>query len=423
MKKEDIEILILVGGRGTRLASVVSDLPKPMAPINDKPFLELLINSIKVQNFKNFRLLVGHKAEVIQKYFGDGSKFDVNIKYSIEKTPLGTGGAVKQAVDDSRYDQFLIFNGDTLFEADLSHFIMSAKNNFAIALKYVESGERYGQVVINDQCQVASFTEKGGNTNDGFINAGIYYFSNKILDYFPNKDSFSIEEEVMPRLSHAGLLYGIPLGGKFIDIGIPEDFKKAQTYLAEFQFSNRVPALFLDRDGVIIKDSGYVSKISDVEIYPEIIPIIKFANQKNIPVYIITNQAGVAHGHFSIAECNEINQYIIGKLAVQGAIIEACFNSFYHPKGKLIEYRRESLLRKPNPGMILLAQESRSIDIEKSLMIGDKISDVIKFLGLQTILLKGSYDLSMPTKELLIFENHHGINTYLKKLAIRKWAN
>jgi histidinol-phosphate phosphatase family protein len=415
MKSDVVEILILAGGRGTRLASVVNDLPKPMAPIQDKPFLEILIQSIKVQGFRNFRLLVGHKAEAIQNYFGDGSNFGITINYTSEQTPLGTGGAVKKALQESSFENFLIFNGDTLFEADLAHFINSSKNYFSIALKYFENCERYGQVVIDKNFKIKTFTEKGDQLNDGLINVGIYFFNKNVLNFFPAEESFSIEKEVMPKLADSGVLLGIPLGGKFIDIGIPEDYKKAQTFLSQFKFTNRTPALFLDRDGVIIKDSGYVSSIDDVELFSDIIPIIKIANQKNIPVYIVTNQAGVAHGYFSMEKCHEINDHVIEQLKKNGANIEDCFICPYHPQGKKAEFLKDSLLRKPNPGMVLLAQEKQPIDISRSIMIGDKASDVILLPGLQTILIKRNYDLSKAPANVKIFENLESVASMLKE--------
>lgn len=411
---KEVEILILAGGRGTRLATVVSDVPKPMAPIQDKPFLEYLINSVKKQGFYNFRLLVGYKSEVIKNYFGDGSTLGVNIHYTLEEMPLGTGGAVKKGILDSTFDNFLIFNGDTFFEADLPLLISESKDQLAIALKYFENCERYGQVIIDNNFKIKSFREKGNNSNDGFINAGIYYFSRSVLDHFPPEDVFSIEQAVMPKLVEKNLLTGIPLGGKFIDIGIPEDFKKAQTFLDEFKFIGRQPALFLDRDGIVIKDSGYVSKTDEIEFYPDIIPIIKYANSKKIPVCIVTNQAGVARGYFTIEQCNVVNNFIIDELKKQEAYIDYCYVCPYHPTAGIGEFTKDSLLRKPNPGMILKAQEDISIDIKKSRMIGDKVSDIIHLPGLKTILIKRNYDLSKAPPDAKIYNDLQSAFEYIK---------
>lgn len=411
---EEVEILILAGGRGTRLATVVSDVPKPMAPIQDKPFLEYLINSVKKQGFYNFRLLVGYKSEVIKNYFGDGSAFGVNIQYTTEEMPLGTGGAVKKGILDSAFNNFLIFNGDTFFEADLPLLISESKDQLAIALKYFENCERYGQVIIDNNFKIKSFTEKGNNPDDGFINAGIYYLSKSVLNHFPPKDVFSIEQAVMPKLAEKNLLKGIPLGGKFIDIGIPEDFKKAQTFLDEFKFTGRSPVLFLDRDGIIIKDSGYISKIDEIEFYPEIIPIIKYANSKKIPVCIVTNQAGIAREYFTLDQCNIVNSYIINELKKHNAYVDSCYVCPYHPTAGKGEFAKDSLLRKPNPGMVLKAQEDFSIDIKNSIMIGDKVSDIINLPGLKTILIKRNYDLSKAPANTLIYGDLQSALEYIK---------
>ena len=230
MNKKNIEVLILAGGHGTRLASVVNDVPKPMAPVKGKPFLEHLINFIKNQGFKNFRLLTGFKSDIIQNHFRDGSHLGIDIKYTTENSPLGTGGALKLAIRDSKFKKFLVFNGDSFFDVDLTLFLDKVPGDFSIALKYFQNCERYGQVVVDNNFIIKSFVEKGDNPNNGFINAGIYFFSKKILNYFINEESFSIEKEIMPKLSRSGLLTGIPLEGNFIDIGTPEDYIKVQNY-------------------------------------------------------------------------------------------------------------------------------------------------------------------------------------------------
>lgn len=414
MIHQDVEVLILAGGKGTRLASIVSDVPKPMAPVASAPFLEHLINSIKQQGFPNFRLLVGHKSEVIEKHFSDGSEFGVNIKYTREDVPLGTGGAVKKGIRESDFKKFLVFNGDTFFEADLNLFVLIAKNQNAIALKYLENCDRYGQVLIDSEYKVTDFSEKGSRKGDGYINAGIYFFAKNILEKFSDLESFSIEQLTMPLLAKERALLGVPLGGKFIDIGVPDDFNRAQTFINEFKFTNRSPALFLDRDGVIIHDTGYVSKIENVEFIPEIIPIIQKANEQNISVCIVTNQAGIARGYFTVDECANVNNYIIDYLAQNNARIDQCVICPFHPTKGIADFCVDSLLRKPHPGMILKVQENISIDIQKSIMIGDKVSDIIHLPGLRTILVQGKYNLSDAPKNSVIHQNLSETFSYLK---------
>jgi NDP-sugar pyrophosphorylase family protein len=129
----------------------------------------------------------------------------------------------------------LIFNGDTLFEADLQHFIASCNGPFNIVLRHVEDSTRYGQIAVNDQFKVLSFIEKGPGLAGGYINAGIYFFSKELLKFTPADTIFSIEQDVLPNLAKAGQLSAVALDGKFIDIGIPEDYQRAQTYLGQFK--------------------------------------------------------------------------------------------------------------------------------------------------------------------------------------------
>ena len=229
------EAVILAGGKGTRLQSVVSDIPKPMAPIGDKPFLEILIHHLANQGIDHVVLAVGYKHEVIQNYFGESWR-DVSISYAIESSPLGTGGAVKAAASHLSGDAFFLLNGDTFFDVllvDLGESFEQADFPFVLSLKEVEDQNRYGRVAINDD-HITAFEEKQ-YIDKGYINGGVYTCSTDWWLYkSPETEIFSLESDVLEKLVQEHLLGYYISEGYFIDIGIPEDYKLAQQTLRNY---------------------------------------------------------------------------------------------------------------------------------------------------------------------------------------------
>jgi D-glycero-alpha-D-manno-heptose 1-phosphate guanylyltransferase len=216
--------VILAGGEGLRLRNVVKNAPKPMARIAGRPFLEYLILQLIRWNIKEIVLSIGYKGGMIKSYFGNGKKWDVEILYSEEIIPLGTGGALKKASSFIDSDRFVVMNGDSFFDADLTKLIeiQNKRNAIAtIALTSVENKSRYGSVDVNNDHVVLRFIEKdtGGY---GFINGGIYLFQRNVIDMIRD-GNVSLEKEVLPLLVGKGL-YALTMKGAFVDIGTPDDY-------------------------------------------------------------------------------------------------------------------------------------------------------------------------------------------------------
>ncbi|HCL56744.1 MAG TPA: hypothetical protein DHW82_07015 [Spirochaetia bacterium] len=399
---KNFKVYILAGGLGTRLSHIIKDVPKPMAPVSEIPFLEWQIRWLERQNFKDIVLLVGHQKEKIIKYFQDGSSFGVKINYSLEDSLLGTGGAVIKALKEYSSKNFIILNGDTFFDIDLKwmtkYYTKRKENSIYIALKYKEDTKRYGYVEIDGKYNVKQFVEKNNDLGDGYINGGIYIGNSNLLK---NREiqNCSMEKDIFPSLLSMKKLKAIPFGNRFIDIGIPEDYAYANQSLKKWFYEPKTKALFLDRDGIIIEDTGYVSKIEEVKILKEIFPLIKEANQKNYKVIVITNQAGVAKGKMTISEVERINNLIKNNLEKENLWIDEFFYCPFHKDGTIALYQKESLLRKPFPGMILQACDQYNIDINQSIMIGDKDSDLIELPYLKSYLIQGRYEIK--SKEFL----------------------
>ena len=230
------QAVILVGGLGTRLRKIVTDVPKPMAQIENKPFLEYLIRLLKENGFKRFLFLTGYKSGNIESYFKNGEDFGIKIDYARETEPLGTGGAIFNAWGKLD-DEFFLINGDTFFDIQyeiLFNFIEDKNSDSLIALRYSNDISRYGFVKIDNEYQIKDFIEKSklpNNCVDGYINGGVYYFKKCLLENFYKKYSnkkVSLENEILPYMVSNKKVFGLPVGGKFIDIGVPEDYLKAQ---------------------------------------------------------------------------------------------------------------------------------------------------------------------------------------------------
>ena len=236
--ENNFEVLILCGGEGKRLRSMISEVPKPMAPIGEKPFLHFLVSAIEKQGFKNFCFLTGYKSEIISEYFVTNFNH-LNLRFSVEEKPLGTGGAIFKAIKNAKKDHFIVINGDTFFDIDLALFIENFKSGtFKIALRKVNDSSRYGRVESDQNNRVVSFLEKNtgaASQKEGMINGGIYVVDSSILT-LSNKeiDFVSLENDIFPLLLEEKKIFSQPFENDFIDIGIPEDYIRAKALIEDW---------------------------------------------------------------------------------------------------------------------------------------------------------------------------------------------
>lgn len=228
---EDMPALLLVGGTGTRLRPVLSSKPKPLAPIRDIPFLELLVLQLRSQGIRRLVMCTGYQTQQIEDALGDGRKWDVAIEYSKESSPLGTAGAIKQAEHLlSGISDFLVMNGDSFLELDIRQLIcfhLEKEGLASVAVRQVADAARYGTVEVDGQNRVVRFSEKVGVRQPGLINGGVYVFRRTVLHHLPEGPS-SLEKDVLPGLVGHGV-FALEQAGMFIDIGTPEDYTRAQS--------------------------------------------------------------------------------------------------------------------------------------------------------------------------------------------------
>jgi D-glycero-alpha-D-manno-heptose 1-phosphate guanylyltransferase len=230
-----LEVIILAGGQGKRLQSVVSDLPKPMANIAGRPFLWWLMTRLSRQQVGRVILSVGYKAEVIQDYFGDAFN-GIDIAYSVESEPLGTGGAIRFALEQAGETQVVVLNGDTYTDIELRSLrdkLECSKRDLAIAVTHLDDVSRYGAVLLDEETEtIHGFHEKQGGSA-GYINAGIYCLRRDIFDRYSVPTRFSFERDFLTKWLSLLRPVAFPNVRAFIDIGVPEDFALAQTLIPE----------------------------------------------------------------------------------------------------------------------------------------------------------------------------------------------
>jgi len=224
------QAVVLAGGFGTRLQAVVQDVPKPMALINGRPFLDYQLNYLKSYGIKHIIFSVGYKHEHISDFFGNSYK-GMRIEYAVENEPLGTGGGIQNAFQFVKSGAALVVNGDTLFEVNLNDFYqkhITSKAVISLALREIEDVSRYGIVETDNTGRIIGFAEKGTKTGRGQINGGIYLIEKDFFEQNDFEQKFSMEKDAFERFYQEQAFYGFPYAAYFLDIGIPEDYKKAQ---------------------------------------------------------------------------------------------------------------------------------------------------------------------------------------------------
>ncbi len=227
-----MDVMILAGGFGSRLKNVVSDRQKVVAAVNDRPFLFFLLEQLEKIAVNKLIFCTGHMQETVMQTLNSYST-RFNMLFSHEETPLGTGGAVRQAVSLTESPDILIMNGDSFIDCDLMNFYDAYRKNDCRALMLlteVEDVSRFGMVTLDDKNRITAFNEKGEYSGKGMINAGIYLLKKELLEQIPANCQYSLEKQFFPQLVQAGTLYGFPVNGEFIDIGTVESYSKAHKF-------------------------------------------------------------------------------------------------------------------------------------------------------------------------------------------------
>jgi len=383
------EAIILAGGLGTRLRDTISDLPKCLAPVNGRPFLFYVINYLRSQGIEKFIFSLGYKHELIEEYLNDQFS-TLNYQCSIEKEPLGTGGAILAACYKTSEGNVLVVNGDTLFKVSVaaaSSFHLKKKSHCSLVLKPMKNFDRYGSVELNEDNSIKNFQEKQFY-KEGLINGGVYVLNaQKFMDEeLPSK--FSFEKDYLEKFYETRRIYGTMQDKYFIDIGIPEDYQRVQQELKQpaldLKNIDKSWTLFLDRDGVINheKKGDYIRNWDEFRFYEGVKEAMKVFAGRFGKIFIVSNQRGVGKQLMTEDDLATIHHNLKKTIeSASGRIDNIYFCTAVDVKDPD---------RKPNPGMAFQAKlDFPEIDLSQSIMVGNKPSDMLfgKNSGVYTVYL------------------------------------
>lgn len=382
-----MDALILAGGKGTRLRSVIQDRPKVMADINGKPYLTLLFDQLLRAGVQRVILCTGYMGDYIQNYFGN-HYHDLNIVYSKEPVPLGTGGAIRHALPYIQTDRVLILNGDSYCNVLLQQVVDSQHTLAQMVLTHLSDSARYGQVLFDDDGYIAQFLEKTMQAIPGWINAGIYVLHKALIESIPAGQFISLERQIFPQWIQAHKLKGYFSTAEFLDIGLPESYAELPDFIKHLSHKRRFVAL--DRDGTIIKHVHYISNPDAVEFFPDTIKSLQKLRHMNLGLIVVTNQSAIGRGIIDTQRYYEISSRMTAQLAKHELAFDAIYFCPAHPDDN-------DPCRKPGIGMMTKAQSDFGFDIEKSFVIGDNLSDIQlgHNIGATTILVKTGVETEM----------------------------
>ena len=388
-----MKTVIMAGGRGTRISAVAPDVPKPMIRINDRPVLQYIIESIRDQGFTDFIITVSYLGHIIEDYFGDGSRFGVKITYFHEESPLGNAGALFYLKDQLTED-FLLLNGDAVFDIDFNRFIEFHKANGGTATIFTHPNSHpydSGLIIADSGNKVTRWLAKEDERPAYYknrVNAGVHILSPKALASIEIADKdhkVDLDRNILKPLCKTGELYCYDSPEYVKDMGTPERLKAVLNDVSEGKVSarnlkNKQKAIFLDRDGTINKYVGFLRNIDDFELLPGAAEAIRKINDSGYLAIVVTNQPVIARGEVTVPELDEIHCKMDTLLGNEGAFIDALYYCPHHPDsgfpGEIPELKFKCECRKPNPGMLLAAAKDFNIDLKSSWMVGDGENDV-----------------------------------------------
>jgi len=369
LKSKKKDLVILAGGKGSRVKNYLNKLPKPMVKINGIPFLKILIQHYSRYDLNKIYILAGYRGKIIRDTFHKKKFNFVDVECIIEKKPMDTFGclySIKKKLND-----FYIVNGDSFLDFNLANLKIQKNKIASIAIvkntNYLKNNKLSNLKIIKNN--LVSYAKRGG-----LMNAGVYYFKKEILNYVSNQ-SKSLEKNIIPLLIKNKLLCGYYVNSKkFIDIGTP---KNLSFIIKNYSYFFKKPGVFLDRDGVINYDKGYTYRIKDFKFKTGVIEGLKKLIENNFYLFIVTNQAGIAKKKYKLQDFINLQQYIKTYLSNKNIYFDDVKFCPFHPDSKIKKYKKNSKYRKPGNLMIEQIFKERVVDRSKSFMIGDKITDFI----------------------------------------------
>ena len=386
-----MKTVIMAGGKGTRISSIASDIPKPMIRIDDKPILEYEIESLKAQGIKDFIITISHLGNVIVDYFKDGKEFGVNIEYYNEEVPLGNAGALFR-LKDRLTEDFLLINGDALFDIDVKRFISYHKKKNALVTLFTHPNSHpydSSLIEVDENNCVINWLSKEDNRDEYYqnrVNAGIHILSPEVLEKKIDKEKIDLDRDILKPLCESKRMYAYDSSEYVKDMGTPERFEKVkQDYhsglISLRRLDRKQNAIFLDRDGTINRYVGFLRNIDEFELNDNVAEAIKKINNSEYLCIVVTNQPVIARGEVTFDQLRMIHNKMETLLGKDGAYIDGLYFCPHHPDsgfdGEVKELKIDCDCRKPKPGMLYKARDDFNIDLSRSYMIGDSDNDVL----------------------------------------------
>ena len=432
-ERAKLKVIIMAGGKGTRIAGRFPDIPKPLIPITSsdgvsRPVREWEIDGLKKQGFTEIILTVGYRAQQIIDYFGDGSKLGVSITYWVEDVPLGNAGALIKYRSDIGTEPFLLLIADAMFDVDFNRMVQFHQEKQALVTLFTHPNSHPydSSVLITDaKGAVSQWLTKEDNRPEYYknrVNAGLQIMDPLVLDMYMSSSGLKpddigsegpdgktikadMDRQILKPLCGSGRMYCYDSPEYCKDMGTPErfdqvsrDFQNGTVSAKNLEYPQK--AIFLDRDGTINRHIGFLRKTEELELLPGAANAIKQINGSGYLAIVITNQPVIARGEVSVAGLEEIHNKLETELGKDGAYIDGLYYCPHHPDkgfdGEVPELKIQCECRKPKPGMILKASKDYNIDLSRSWMVGDGANDVLcgKNAGCKTALIGSDESLS-----------------------------
>lgn len=403
-----MKVVLMAGGRGTRISELFPNIPKPLIPIQGIPVLEREILSLRDQSFTDIILTISYMAEKIQEYFGDGSRLGVNISYFVEEKPLGNAGALFFL--DLKED-FLLLNADAVFDVDFNRMVDFHKKHGGLVTLFTHPNSHpydSGLLVARENGEVEKWLAKEDERPPYYknrVNAGLHVISPKALEMSGIKKEdigdcrkVDLDRQILKPLCGTGKMFCYDSPEYVKDMGTPErfraveeDFKKGTVQAKNLK--NKQKAIFLDRDGTINKYVGFLRKEEEFELIDGVAEAVKKINHSGYLAIVITNQPVIARGEVTFEGLQTIHNKMETLLGKEGAYLDGIYFCPHHPhkgyEGEVSELKIDCDCRKPKPGMLLKAAEDFNIDLSQSYMVGDGENDIKAGMaaGCKTVLL------------------------------------
>ena len=429
-----MQTVIMAGGKGTRVSTIAADIPKPMIPICGKPILERQINCLKENGLTEIILVIGYLGQYIKDYFGDGSSFGCKITYFTETEPLGTAGALYKLKNLS--DNFLLLNGDVIFDIDFSRMISFHKEKNAYATLAVHPNSHpfdSALIISDDNDRVTGWLNKEDERTwyKNRVNAGVHILSMEFIKNCPqSKEKIDLDRDMLKPSISGGRIFAYSTPEYIKDMGTPERYAQVRSDIEKGivhgkNLHEKQKAVFLDRDGtinVLVKEH-FVKKPEQLELIDGAAEAVKKINSMGYLAIVITNQPVIARGDVDLQTLDLIHMKMETDLGKQGAYIDDLFYCPHHPdrgfEGERSEYKIDCDCRKPKPGMILKAAEKYNIDLAQSYMAGDDKRDVMAGInaGCKSVFLTGGKDENRETISGLDVQVFSSLKEFAASLA------